>query len=106
MSPLDRSILAERTMVVERHLERVAARLPLREDEFQPSTDLSDAVILHLWQATQTVIDLAMAACLHSKAEYTFQLWGRVPAPPGRWSDRAGTRGSLHRGEDAECPRA
>jgi uncharacterized protein YutE (UPF0331/DUF86 family) len=27
-------------------------------------TDASDAVILHLWQATQIVIDLAMSTCL------------------------------------------
>ena len=32
-----------------------------------PATDLSDAVVLHLWQATQIVIDLAMAACLWLK---------------------------------------
>ncbi len=30
-----------------------------------PASDASDAVILHLWQATQIVIDLATAACLH-----------------------------------------
>ena len=67
MSPLDRDILAERTMAIERHLARVAARLPPAVEAFQPATDVSDAVILHLWQATQTVIDLAMAACLHFK---------------------------------------
>jgi len=33
----------------------------------QPVTDASDAVILHLWQATQLAIDLAMAACLSLK---------------------------------------
>src|SRR3989442_1248403 len=64
MSPLDREVLAERAMTIERHLARVAARLPESADDFQPSTDASDAVILHLWQATQVVIDLAMAACL------------------------------------------
>ena len=67
MSPLDRDVLSERAMAVERHLARVADRLPAEVTDFQPSTDLSDAVILHLWQATQTVIDLAMAACLHFK---------------------------------------
>jgi len=64
MSPLDRDILAERTMVVERHLRCVADRLPASEEAFQPATDASDAVVLHLWQATQVVIDLATSACL------------------------------------------
>jgi uncharacterized protein YutE (UPF0331/DUF86 family) len=64
VSPLDRAVLAERAMVVERHLARVAARLPVSAAELQPTTDASDAVILHLWQATQIVIDLAMTACL------------------------------------------
>lgn len=31
----------------------------------RPATDTSDAVILHLWQAVQVVIDLAVSACLH-----------------------------------------
>ena len=64
MSPLDREVLAERTMAVERHLHRVAERLPASPTAFEPATDPSDAVILHLWQATQIVIDLAMTACL------------------------------------------
>ncbi len=51
-------------MAVERHLDRVADRLPASPDDFRPSTDASDAVVLHLWQATQIVIDLAMGACL------------------------------------------
>ena len=67
MSPLDRDILAERTMAVERHLARVADRLPASADDFQAATDVSDAVVLHLWQATQTVIDMATAACLYFK---------------------------------------
>ena len=45
-------------MSVERHLDRVATRLPGSPEDLQPATDASDAVILHLWQATQTVIDL------------------------------------------------
>ena len=65
MSPLDRNLLAERTMAVERHLMRVADRLPPTGDALLPATDVSDAVILHLWQATQVVIDLATSACLH-----------------------------------------
>jgi uncharacterized protein YutE (UPF0331/DUF86 family) len=43
----------------------VAARLPADPGDFRPSTDASDAVILHLWQAAQIVIDLATSACLH-----------------------------------------
>jgi uncharacterized protein YutE (UPF0331/DUF86 family) len=54
-------------MAIERHLQRVAARLPTTAAEMQPTTDASDAVILHLWQATQIVLDLAMAACLSMK---------------------------------------
>jgi uncharacterized protein YutE (UPF0331/DUF86 family) len=65
VSALDRDILAERTMVVRRHLARVADRLPPNPAAFRPATDVSDAVILHLWQATQVVIDLAVSACLH-----------------------------------------
>ena len=61
---LDRAVLAERVMAVERHLRRVVERLPPSAQDLQPSTDASDAVILHLWQATQIVIDLAMSACL------------------------------------------
>ena len=64
MSDLDRQLLAERAMAVERHLARVAERLPADPTHLQPATDASDAVILHLWQAVQIAIDLAMAACL------------------------------------------
>lgn len=67
MSPFDSALLAERTMAVQRHLRRVADRLPRSAEDLTPSTDASDAVILHLWQATQIVIDLAMAACLALK---------------------------------------
>ena len=64
MSVLDRAVLAERTMTVPRHLARVTDRLPASPTVFQPATDVSDAVVLHLWQATQIVIDVAMGACL------------------------------------------
>ena len=67
MSVFDRDVLAERAMTVERHLRRVGERLPDSAAGLQPATDVSDAVILHLWQATQIVIDLAMAACLWLK---------------------------------------
>jgi uncharacterized protein YutE (UPF0331/DUF86 family) len=65
MGALDRPILAERTAAVERHLDRVAACLPRLAADLRPATDASDAVILHLWQAVQIVIDLALSACLH-----------------------------------------
>ncbi len=64
MSALDRDLLAERAQAIERHLARVAARLPATAGELSPASDASDAVVLHLWQATQVVIDLATAACL------------------------------------------
>jgi len=64
MGELDRQLLAERSMSVERHLTRVADRLPGDVSAFGPSTDAADAVILHLWQAVQVVIDLAVTACL------------------------------------------
>jgi uncharacterized protein YutE (UPF0331/DUF86 family) len=64
MPALDRQILAERVSTVGRHLARVAQRLPQRPDDLQPGTDASDAVILHLWQAVQVVIDLALAMCV------------------------------------------
>ncbi len=64
MGGLDASALAERVAAVERHLRRVADRLPQDEDELQAGTDASDAVILHLWQAVQIVIDLAVSICV------------------------------------------
>jgi uncharacterized protein YutE (UPF0331/DUF86 family) len=65
MSRLDRILLAEKTAAIERHLERVRQRLPEDAEELLPMTDASDIVILHLWQAVQSVIDLAGSACLH-----------------------------------------
>jgi uncharacterized protein YutE (UPF0331/DUF86 family) len=64
MSPIDRAVLAERTMALERHLSRVADRLPASPDGFEAATDASDAVILHLWQATQIVIDMAVSVAV------------------------------------------
>jgi uncharacterized protein YutE (UPF0331/DUF86 family) len=65
MGRLDRELLSEKTAAIERHLHRVAERLPADPDEFAPMTDASDAVILHLWQGVQAVIDLAASACIH-----------------------------------------
>lgn len=67
MSALDKEILAERIQAVERHLKRVRECLPSNESEFLPSTNASDAVILHLWQATQLVIDTALSTCVFLK---------------------------------------
>lgn len=67
MGELDRELLAEKAAAIERHLDRVAQRLPADAADFQPSTDASDAVILHLWQAVQLAVDLALAACLQLK---------------------------------------
>ena len=64
---LDTALLAERAAAVERHLARVAQRLPDDLSDFAPSTDRSDAVILHLWLAIQIAIDLAMSACVQLK---------------------------------------
>ena len=64
MSPFDRIVLAERAIALERHLARVAARLPATPEDFAASPDASDSVILHLWQATQLAIDLAVSACV------------------------------------------
>lgn len=64
MSPIDRAVLAERTLALERHLARVAEKLPPDADGLVASSDASDAVVLHLWQATQLAIDLAVSACV------------------------------------------
>jgi len=65
VTALDRQLLAEKAAAVERHLARVAERLPPDAANLAPASDASDAVILHLWQATQITIDLALSACLH-----------------------------------------
>lgn len=67
MSAFDKEILAERFAAIERHLRRVKQRLPQVESEFTPLSDASDAVILHLWQAIQIVIDMASSACIYLK---------------------------------------
>lgn len=64
MTGLDAAVLAERTAAVSRHLRRVRERLPTDPAELRPMSDAADAVILHLWQAVQIVIDLAVSACV------------------------------------------
>ena len=61
---LDRELLAEKVAIVDRHLRRVTARLPEDPSEMKPMSDTTDAVVLHLWQAVQVVIDLAVSACV------------------------------------------
>lgn len=65
MSRLTEAVLAEKAAAIERHLARVEERLPEDPEDFQPSTDASDAVILHLWQAVQLTIDTALSVCLY-----------------------------------------
>lgn len=67
MTAFDRDLLAAKTAAVERHLARVAAKLPAQASELEPSSDAADSVVLHLWQAVQLVLDLAFAACLHRR---------------------------------------
>ena len=61
MSGLEPALLAEKAAALERHLLRVEARRPASADELIAGTDVCDAVILHLWQAVQIAIDLAMS---------------------------------------------
>lgn len=64
---LDRVVLAEKAAALERHLDRVVARLPRQAGELAAGTDAADVVVLNLWQAVQISIDLALAACLKLK---------------------------------------
>lgn len=61
---VDRELLAERTAVVGRHLDRVARHLPEDPAGLRPDAAATDTVILHLWQAVQVVIDLAVSTCV------------------------------------------
>jgi len=62
----DTEVFAQRVLAVERHLARVAQKLPDSPEKLTPSSDESDAVILHLWMAVQITIDLSMALCVRS----------------------------------------
>ena len=64
MTGVDRELLAERAASVERHLTRVADHLPTDAAELAPLSSETDAVVLHLWQAVQIVIDLAVSTCV------------------------------------------
>ena len=61
---IDRELLAERAAAVDRHLRRVAEYLPRQAADLQPLSAETDAVVLHLWQAVQVVIDLAVSSCV------------------------------------------
>ena len=60
----DRQLLAERAAAVLRHLDRVAEHLPGNPGDLRPMTSTTDTVVLHLWQAVQVVIDLAVSTCV------------------------------------------
>ncbi|TQM05947.1 type VII toxin-antitoxin system HepT family RNase toxin [Pseudonocardia kunmingensis] len=64
MSTIDRELLAERAAAVVRHLDRVAEHLPGDPADLRPLTSATDTVVLHLWQAVQVVIDLAVSTCV------------------------------------------
>ena len=66
MVPTDRPVLVERVAAVERHLGRVADQLPADAADLRPATAASDAVVLHLWQAVQMTIDLAVSWCVRA----------------------------------------
>ncbi|MHA6784927.1 type VII toxin-antitoxin system HepT family RNase toxin [Pseudonocardia saturnea] len=61
---IDRELLAERAAAVGRHLERVAAHLPADPGALAPLSSATDTVVLHLWQAVQVTIDLAVSSCV------------------------------------------
>jgi uncharacterized protein YutE (UPF0331/DUF86 family) len=64
MTGVDRELLAERSASVLRHLDRVATHLPADPGDLTPLSTATDTVILHLWQAVQVVIDLAVSTCV------------------------------------------
>jgi uncharacterized protein YutE (UPF0331/DUF86 family) len=63
---VDLVLLAEKAAAVERHLARVEARRPATAEGLLAGSDAADAVILHLWQAVQIVIDLAISVHVRS----------------------------------------
>src|SRR5262245_53997875 len=89
-------------MAVERHLRRVQDRLPEASEDLRPTSDASDTVILHLWQSTQIVIDVAMAACLALRlgtpASYAdaFRLMQKADVIPAELADRLVRAAGFH----------
>jgi predicted nucleotidyltransferase len=86
VSPQSSALLSEKIAAVDRHLRRVADRLPQSPSELEPMTDTSDAVILHLWQAAQVVIDLAVSSCVRMGLGHG----SRTARRPSRRSPRFG----------------
>jgi uncharacterized protein YutE (UPF0331/DUF86 family) len=84
---LDLEVLAERISAVERHLARVREKLPAEREALTAATDASDAVVLHLWQAVQIVIDLAVSWCVKANLG--------APASYGDAFDRLASAGQL-----------
>jgi len=72
---VDRATFAEKVAAVERHLARVREYLPATAAELAPSSLPLDAVLLHLWQAAQITIDLAMSVTvrLHLGTPKTYE---------------------------------
>lgn len=66
MPPVDPAVLAERLAALERHLRRVAGQLPADPEDLRPETGPCDAVVLHLWQAVQITVDLALSWCVRA----------------------------------------
>lgn len=66
MPPVDAAVLAERLAALERHLRRVADQLPTDPEDLRPETGPCDAVVLHLWQAVQITVDLALSWCVRA----------------------------------------
>lgn len=66
MRPLAPEVFAEKAAAINRHLERLAQRLPPDGQSLAVGEDASDVVVLHLWQAVQITIDLAMSLVVRS----------------------------------------
>ncbi|MDQ2790489.1 MAG: hypothetical protein DLM60_13575 [Pseudonocardiales bacterium] len=93
---IDRELLAERAAAVDRHLRRVAEHLSPHAEDMQPLNTQTDAVVLHLWQAVQVVIDLAVSSCvrlgLGSPPTYAdaFRMLANASLIPGELAQRLG----------------
>jgi uncharacterized protein YutE (UPF0331/DUF86 family) len=61
--------MASKFRAIERHLARVESMVPDDRAAFEPMTAASDAVVLHLWQAIQLAIDLALHECSRRRLE-------------------------------------
>ena len=61
MLPVDPDVLALKAAALERHLVRVDERLAEAPETLRPLDDVTDSVVLHLWQAVQVVLDLGVS---------------------------------------------